>query len=85
MLLLAKSEKRARSKQAPLTQLPETRPSILDPCLETEPFLDKCPCADTLVLFLHNHPIALISGSTLECASLTMRLSQLRQRTPRLL
>jgi len=68
----------------PHMQLPETRPSILDPCLESEPWIDKCPCADTLVLFLHNHPIAIIAGSNLECVSLTMRLNQLRHRMPRL-
>ena len=63
--------------------LPEKRPSILDPCLCTEPWIDQCPSANTLVLFVHNHPVALISGSSLECASLSMRLNQLRHRAPR--
>ena len=63
--------------------VPETRPSILDPCLACEPWIDKCPCADKLVLFLHNHPIAIIAGSSLESISLSMRLSQLRHRMPR--
>src|SRR5262245_31235510 len=56
-------------------QLPETRPSILDPRLENEPWIDKCPSTNTLVLFLHNHPIAVIAGSSLESVSLAMRLS----------
>jgi len=64
-------------------QLPEMRPSILDPCLENEPWIDKCPCADKLVLFLHNHPIAVIPGSTMESVSLAMRLSEMRHRLPR--
>lgn len=64
-------------------QIPETRPSILDPLLETEPWIDKCPCADTLVLFLHNHPIAVIPGSKMESVSLAMRLSEMRHRAPR--
>lgn len=83
MALIAKLGARSRRQRTPWTQLPETRPSILDPCLDSEPYIDKCPCADTLVLFVRNHPIALISGSSLECASMTMRLSQLRQRVPR--
>ena len=64
-------------------QLPETRPSILDPCLDNEPWIDKCATTDTLVLFLHNHPIAIIPGSSMESVSLAMRLSEMRHRLPR--
>jgi hypothetical protein len=63
--------------------LPETRPSILDPTLDSEPWIDKCPCADTLVLFIRNRPVATIAGLTLDCISLGMRLNQLRIHAPR--
>jgi hypothetical protein len=70
---------RARHK----VNLPQTRPSILNPCLETEPWIDHCCCSDKLFLFLHNHPIAMIPGSSLDCFALNMRLNQLRHRLPR--
>lgn len=63
--------------------LPPMRPSILDAASPTEPWIDQCPCTDDLVLFVHNRPIAIIAGSSLECISLTMRLQQLRYRLPR--
>lgn len=68
--------------RAPL-RLPQTRPSILDPLLETEPSIDICCCKQTLALFVHNHPVALIPGSPLDCVSLSTRLNQLRHRCPR--
>jgi hypothetical protein len=60
-----------------------TRHSILDPRLESEPSLDCCCCGQTLALFLHNHPIALIPGTSLDYFALSNRLSQLRHRWPR--
>lgn len=74
-------ETRQRPRAA--LRLPETRPSILDPLLETEPWIDCCCCGDTLALFVHNHPVALIPGSPLECFSLHTRLNQMRHRNPR--
>ncbi len=64
-------------------QFPEKRPSILDVSLESEPAICQCACSETLVLYLHNHPIALICGTALDNASLSMRLYQLRHRWPR--
>ena len=63
--------------------LPETRPSILNPCLDGEPTIEKCPCSETLVLFSNKHPIALIEGTSLDHTALNMRLFQLRHRWPR--
>lgn len=85
MILLDKTDLCCKTLQRPhfKVRLPKTRPSILDRNLETEPWIDQCPCADRLVLFLHNHPIAVIAGSSLECATLNMRLHQLRHRWPR--
>lgn len=64
-------------------QLPVTRLSILDPCLEMEPFLDCCLCSETLALYVNNRPIALIPGMFADCIALGARLGQLRYRTPR--
>ena len=64
-------------------QLPVTRLSILDPCLEIEPCLDCCLCSESLALYVNNRPIAVIAGTFFECISLNARLSQLRYRNPR--
>ena len=64
-------------------RLPITRPSILDPYLETEPWVDECCCGERLALFVHNHPVAVIPGTSFECFSLNSRLNQLRHRMPR--
>ena len=74
--------RRVRRQPNPI-RVPQKRPSILDPHLESEPWLDYCPCSDNLVLFSMNYPIAVIPGSPLEFSALSMRLSQLRRRWPR--
>ena len=63
--------------------LPTTRPSILDPNLENEPRIDPCPCTDSLVLYLHNRPIAIIPGTSLEYVGLCTHLHRMRHRNPR--
>lgn len=79
---IGQRRKPERRRQRKL-HLREVRPSILDPCLECEPWIGQCPCSETLVLFMHNHPIALIPGTSLEYSALNMRLYQLRHRWPR--
>lgn len=64
-------------------KLPLNRPSILDPSLDSDPWIDYCPRANKLILFLQNHPIAIIAGSSLDFFALSMRLNQLRHRWPR--
>jgi hypothetical protein len=63
--------------------LPKIRQSILDPCLENEPWLDFCPCTQTSFLFVNNRPITSIRGTSLDLASSSIRLNQLRCRNPR--
>ena len=70
------------SRQLPFN-MPKTRPSILNPCLDGEPWIDHCPCAEKMILFVDNHPIAVIAGSQLEYTALNMRLNQLRHRERR--
>jgi hypothetical protein len=66
-----------------LPDLPETRPSFLDPDLDSEPWIEACRYEPLLVLFLLNRPIALMPGSALDHVSMNTRLDQLRHRTPR--
>ena len=85
MIVIDEIERRVRGhhRRRMRLHLPETRPSILNPCLDGEPVLEKCSCSETLVLFLHNHPIAVIAGTSLDHACLTMRLYEMRHRWPR--
>lgn len=75
--------RRSRSQSHLIVPLPKTRRSILDPCLENEPWFDFCGCTNTGFLFVNNRPIASIVGTPLDCRSACIRLSQLRQRHPR--
>lgn len=63
--------------------LPETRPSVLNPDLPCEPWIDACRCEPVLVLFLLNRPVALMPGSRFDYVSLNTLLNQLRHRAPR--
>ena len=72
-----------RRRRRPTVVLPETRPSILDPGLDSEPWIGFCCCSDNLCLFLYNRPIAIIPASALDYFALNSRLSQLRHRWPR--
>jgi hypothetical protein len=85
MALLDEPDAGCTTLQRPRIKLriPATRRSILDPLLETEPWIDHCPCTERLVLFVHNYPVAIIPGTSLDSLSLNMRLHQLRHRWPR--
>ena len=64
-------------------RLKMTRPSILDPRLTQEPWIDSCPCSEAMVLYLHNRPIAVLAGSSLDQMALDRALYRLRHRYPR--
>jgi hypothetical protein len=85
MIVLNEIQPRTGRRPPPRNKvkLPQTRPSILSPCLETEPWLDHCSNSNKLFLFVHNHPIAMIPGSSLDGFALNTRLNQLRHRSPR--
>jgi hypothetical protein len=84
MQLLATIDPCPPRERSRTLHVPEARPSILDPCLDSEPWIDCCACCtESLALYLHNRPIAVIPGSSLECSSLNIRLNQLRHRNPR--
>ncbi len=80
MIALERIDQRRKARKL---KIPQQRPSILDPSLDNEPWLDHCPCSDKVILFLENHPIAVIPGSSLDYFALSMRLNQLRHRWPR--
>ncbi|MSQ94525.1 MAG: hypothetical protein EXR98_08205 [Gemmataceae bacterium] len=81
MMVLDEIEQRRRTRRK--VKLPESRPSILDSSLDSEPWLGQCLCSETLVLFLHNYPVAFIPGTALDFNALSARLYQLRHRWPR--
>jgi hypothetical protein len=85
MIVLNENDERRRnrSQSRHVVPLPRTRRSILDPLLESEPWLDFCGCTNTGFLFVNNRPIASIVGTPLDCRSASIRLSQLRHRNPR--
>jgi hypothetical protein len=72
-----------RGADATLLNIPEMRPSLLDPELGSEPWVDSCRREQLLILFLLNRPIALMAGSSLDHISLNRQLEKLRHRTPR--
>jgi hypothetical protein len=63
-----------------------TRPSVLDPLLDSEPSLAPCVCMPHVtVLYLTNRPIAIIQATSLDQAALDSWLGCLRMRSPRAL
>ena len=76
-------QRRKTRRRSDKLKFPQKRPSILELSLDSEPWIDHCPCADRLVLFLQNYPIAVIPGTSLDFFALSMRLNQLRHRWPR--
>jgi hypothetical protein len=73
----------AVTKKRVALRLKMTRPSILDPRLAQEPWIETCPCSDAMVLYLHNRPIAVMAGSSLDQMALDRTLYRLRHRYPR--
>jgi hypothetical protein len=63
--------------------LPQTRPSVLDPRLSGDPWIDACTHPDLLVMYLNNQPITLLPGSSLDLSSLNQILYTLRHRSKR--
>lgn len=63
--------------------LTEVRPSVLDHRLRGDPWISSCTHPDLLVMYLNNHPVTLVPGSSLELASLNQILFGLRRRYPR--
>lgn len=73
----------AIAKKRVAFRLKMTRPSILDPRLAQEPWIESCPCSEAMVLYLHNRPIAVLAGSALDQMALDRALFRLRHRYPR--
>ena len=67
----------------PRLRLSFVRPSIMDAYLETEPWIDFCGCSNVAVLYVHNHPTAVIAASAFETATMQTLLFQIRHRSPR--
>jgi hypothetical protein len=60
------------------------RPSLLDPFLPNEPGFGPCGCApNVVVLFVVNHPVAIIQATSMDQVSLDSWLARVRSRSPR--
>jgi hypothetical protein len=68
----------AASKSAPGVAC--QRPSLFDPLAQLDPWIERCRCSDLFALYLRNRPIAVISATSLDLASLNQLLFRLRQR-----
>jgi hypothetical protein len=62
-------------------ELPSTRPSLFDPLLVADPWIERCLCSDHCAVFLHNRPIAVFPVSTLDVGTLNHLLFRVRQRS----
>jgi hypothetical protein len=60
------------------------RPSLLDPSLPSEPALGPCVCMpNVVVLYVLNHPIAIIHATAMDQVALERWLTRVRSREPR--
>ncbi len=59
------------------------RPSLLDPCLRGDPWIERCYLPNCLVVHLNNQPVSLLSGTPLDQASLNQMMFRMRHRYPR--
>lgn len=62
---------------------PTIRPSLLDPGLQGDPWMASCTNPEFLVLYHHNHPVAVQTGTPLEQSSLNSWIFRFRSRQPR--
>ncbi|MCI0680700.1 MAG: hypothetical protein L0Y71_01235 [Gemmataceae bacterium] len=59
------------------------KPSLLDPCLRGDPWIDRCYLPNCLVVHLNNQPVALLAGTPLDQSSLNQLMFRMRHRFPR--
>lgn len=64
-------------------RLPQVRLSVVDQRLQGEPWVAACTHPGLLVVYLNNHPITLLPGTSFDRASLNQILYTLRHRNPR--
>jgi len=79
--MIAVPEAQPRPRHRPQVRI--VKPSLLDPCLRGDPWVDQCYVPNCLVVHLNNQPVALLAGTTLDQASLNQTLFRIRHRFPR--
>lgn len=59
------------------------KPSMLDPCLRGDPWIERCYIPNCLVVHLNNQPVSLLAGTPLDQSSLNQLMFRMRHRYPR--
>jgi hypothetical protein len=59
------------------------KPSLLDPCLRGDPWIERCYIPNCLVVHLNNQPVSLLSGTPLDQSSMNQLMFRMRHRYPR--
>lgn len=60
-----------------------SRPSLLDPALRGDPWLQTCTAHLGMVLYIQSQPIAMLAALPFDHVSLNHRLFEMRRRAPR--
>lgn len=60
-----------------------SRPSVLDPTLRGDPWLQSCTAHLGMVLYIQSQPIAMLAALPFDHVSLNHRLFEMRRRVPR--
>ena len=79
--MIANQEKQRRKSYRPLLRL--VKPSVLDPSLRGDPWVDRCYLPNCLIVHLNNQPVALLAGTPFDQSSLNQTLYRVRHRFPR--
>ncbi|MCS7046085.1 MAG: hypothetical protein NZO58_06990 [Gemmataceae bacterium] len=59
------------------------KPSLLDPGLVGDPWIDDCYLPNCLIVHLNNQPISLVAGTPMDQAAMNQTLFRMRCRYPR--
>lgn len=62
---------------------PSFRPSLLDPALKGDPWLQTCTTHQGMVLYIQCQPVAMLAALPFDHVSLNHRLFDMRRRVPR--
>jgi hypothetical protein len=61
----------------------QSRPSVLDPVTEEDPWIKRCEANQRHVLYIQAQPVAMLAALPFDIVSLNLRLFDLRRRRPR--
>ena len=79
--MMSGQEAQRRPRHRPKVRI--VKPSLLDPCLRGDPWVERCYVPNCLVVHLNNQPVSLLAGTPLDQAALNETLFRIRRRFPR--